>query len=249
MAVGDALFDPALRRGLADPDPDLAVLFALVIEAFNRETHATVDTGAPSQGDRQAIAMWLRRAMVENDRVPSLYASVPRLSAALFDGLESKVSFIRQVPCSVCGARALLPAVDFSLRISPVSRQALRSGQNAALGRAVAAALEDRNGMCFRTSVCLRIVYLLGVSRRERIDVDNLAKGTLDALEGVLYKDDSQIAHLDLVKLRSTGDEENVGVHIRPTEINDHAKDTFRQDFDVEWGGTKVINLEDYLEV
>ena len=41
-----------------------------------------------------------------------------------------------------------------------------------------------------------------------RPDVDNLAKVVLDALQGVCYKDDSQIVHLEVTK--AYGDEDSV---------------------------------------
>jgi hypothetical protein len=40
--------------------------------------------------------------------------------------------------------------------------------------------------------VCLQVVSVVSAARRT-IDVDNIVKGLLDAMQGVLYADDSQV--------------------------------------------------------
>lgn len=48
-------------------------------------------------------------------------------------------------------------------------------------------------------------------------DAENLAKSFLDALTGLVWRDDSQVAELHLVKLIASGDEQpHVEVHIVP---------------------------------
>lgn len=43
-------------------------------------------------------------------------------------------------------------------------------------------------------------VRLLDEDTRGRADVDNLAKGVMDALEGIIYLNDRQVVHLDASK-------------------------------------------------
>ena len=44
-------------------------------------------------------------------------------------------------------------------------------------------------------------VYLdFGLGNSRRVDLDNLSKGVLDALNGIVFKDDSQVAILNLMK-------------------------------------------------
>lgn len=46
-------------------------------------------------------------------------------------------------------------------------------------------------------------VALVGTYHASKPDCDNLAKGVMDALEGVAYKNDSQVVHIDVKKIYS----------------------------------------------
>ena len=46
--------------------------------------------------------------------------------------------------------------------------------------------------------VSMRVVFVLGNHRR--VDLDNLNKGVSDALNGIVYQDDTQVVSLHLVK-------------------------------------------------
>lgn len=63
-----------------------------------------------------------------------------------------------------------------------------------------------------------------------------------------MFDDDSQIEHMDLVKVRGTTADEHSAVRILPTELNAHSRDTLRETFEVGWGGQAVRNLDDFLE-
>ncbi|MCA1696398.1 MAG: RusA family crossover junction endodeoxyribonuclease [Actinobacteria bacterium] len=89
---------------------------------------------------------------------------------------------------------------------------------------------------------------VLGVQRREKLDLDNLTKGTLDSLRGIVFDDDSQVDHLDLVKVRGTSDDEFIAIRVQPTALNEHPTDTFRQTLQVAWAGRMMLNLDDYLD-
>ena len=55
----------------------------------------------------------------------------------------------------------------------------------------------------FRGDVAVKIVFMTA----SRADVDNLAKAVLDAGNGFLYRDDSQVKALDIRKLKSDREE------------------------------------------
>jgi Holliday junction resolvase RusA-like endonuclease len=46
--------------------------------------------------------------------------------------------------------------------------------------------------------VSMRVVFCL--SNRRRVDLDNLNKGVSDAMNGIVFKDDTQVVNLHLVK-------------------------------------------------
>lgn len=68
-------------------------------------------------------------------------------------------------------------------------------------------AMQDRNMFC--TAVMVDLHFRLGNKRR--VDLDNLSKAILDALNGVAWKDDSCVMDLHL---RKTASSDNPGVSI-----------------------------------
>lgn len=62
----------------------------------------------------------------------------------------------------------------------------------------------------FEGDVAVRLVFTL--PNRRRVDLDNLSKGCLDALNGICWRDDRQVAELHLRK--RVGDEPGVAVWI-----------------------------------
>jgi Holliday junction resolvase RusA-like endonuclease len=57
-------------------------------------------------------------------------------------------------------------------------------------------AMLGRPPMTCAVMVCM-VFYL---KDKRRVDLDNLAKGVNDGMRGIVFMDDSQIVHLDLVK-------------------------------------------------
>ena len=59
----------------------------------------------------------------------------------------------------------------------------------------------------------VRLIFTL--SNRRRVDLDNLSKGTLDGLRGIVFGDDSQVVNLHIVKLlKAPGQESVAGVFV-----------------------------------
>ncbi|MDP9225459.1 MAG: RusA family crossover junction endodeoxyribonuclease [Actinomycetota bacterium] len=67
------------------------------------------------------------------------------------------------------------------------------------------------------------MTFVLASSRSKALDVDNMAKALCDGLRGTVYKDDTQIQHLDLMEIRMTEDaEEWAHLRVRPTAVASH---------------------------
>ena len=64
--------------------------------------------------------------------------------------------------------------------------------------------------------VKVRIIYYLGTKRRK--DLQNLPKTTMDALNGAVYKDDSQVHDLHIIKKL---DRKNPRIRITIEEMSD----------------------------
>jgi hypothetical protein len=54
----------------------------------------------------------------------------------------------------------------------------------------------------FDRDLCIAMAFVLAPSRSKVLDVDNLAKTMCDGLRGTVYMVDTQIQHLDLLKVR-----------------------------------------------
>lgn len=52
----------------------------------------------------------------------------------------------------------------------------------------------------------LAVTIVFHVKHKRRVDVDNLGKGSIDALRGVLFADDRQIVDLRLIKIQPTNE-------------------------------------------
>lgn len=61
--------------------------------------------------------------------------------------------------------------------------------------------------------VSVRLVFVLGNKRR--VDCDNLSKGVLDGMRGIVFGDDSQVVNLHIVK-RVDKDQTGVAIHVYP---------------------------------
>lgn len=82
---------------------------------------------------------------------------------------------------------------------------------------------QEQAGMVHTQGINLRATFLMPrpksapkkfISMTKRPDIDKLARGLLDALTGVIYKDDSQVNVMVVEKLYAEGTDP-VGVHIR----------------------------------
>jgi Holliday junction resolvase RusA-like endonuclease len=78
-------------------------------------------------------------------------------------------------------------------------------------------AAEAHNAMVERDMLTgnLKATLMFSVNDKRRKDLDNLSKGTLDALTGIVFKDDSQIIRLTIEKQY---DKSNPGVFISVQE-------------------------------
>jgi len=75
-----------------------------------------------------------------------------------------------------------------------------------------------------------------------------MAKGLLDSFEGLLYRNDRQIDHLDLLRIESTGDESFISVRVQQTAINSH-DDVLDLRMRLGWVGQDAIDLENYVPI
>ena len=90
-------------------------------------------------------------------------------------------------------------------------------------------------------------ILFLSLEERDKKDLDNLPKILLDSLQGVVFKNDNQIDHLDLIKFRWGGDEDYIHINIGESTTNRH-EDVLYHGILHSWGGQEELRLEDFIE-
>lgn len=126
----------------------------------------------------------------------------------------------------------MLPVVEFVVHGTPVPKQSFRiSGHGGYRDPRVTAwqdtvtqaaldwmqnHLERIQRPLFEQSVEVSLYFFL--PDRRRVDLDNLSKAVLDALNGCLWEDDRQIMHMELTKYNGVG-KPAAGVIIKVQEI------------------------------
>jgi Holliday junction resolvase RusA-like endonuclease len=165
----------------------------------------------------------------------------------MFPAMLEKIQYLRRRPCQFCMPFERVDVICFQLKAAPVSRQV---DTHQAFKQAVQDLARVRHDFSdfYDARLCVAATFVLG--RRRRLpDLDNLAKTLLDALQGCAYRDDSQVEHLDLMRLGSFSDDSFIGVRVAATEIASHV-DVINPEFDVAWiptMGVGPIDLAPYL--
>jgi Holliday junction resolvase RusA-like endonuclease len=221
------LGDPALKAALERRPPDVLEVRAAAIALWRRSTR-TPGGSELSAEDEAAAGQWLRSLGGR----PGLEAIAFGLggerarpySYGFFADLSQKITWLMQRSCSICPeAPPAAPWFNSPLRLRPTSRQGITGADVEALRQRVQAAAGDHYAALFDRDLCIAMTFVLGARRSGILDVDNMAKTMCDALRGTVYKDDNQIQHLDLLKLRMVEDaEEWVHIRVRPTAVASH---------------------------
>ena len=160
----------------------------------------------------------------------------PVLRRVMSSNISWKANHLMTRPCRQCDMYSQVPFMAFFLKIPPQSRQASDTAMRHAFDEAIASDLKSKNFDFFDFAtayLCVAITFVVANGRR-RSDVDNLAKNLLDGLQDFAYKNDRQIDHLDLLRLRSRSTEEFISVRLACTDIDD-VHDVISPTFPVEW--------------
>jgi Holliday junction resolvase RusA-like endonuclease len=234
-----------LAAALDVPVPNVERIRELLIDAYNASTGETLD-GHSVVADQEAakrVGAWLR----EGQRDLAFIRRQSHPSSAVYSDLASKLVRLGQTYCSTCGRyESEDPVVVIPVRISPVSVQVLRQqpGMVTAYKAALSQAFANRGHHFGTTSVCAQLTFLVTTGRRG--DLDNLAKATLDAMQGHFFANDDQIAHLSLQRLTADGGEEAIVIRIQPSRLDEH-HEVIDRALRIGWAGAEVIDLESFL--
>lgn len=184
---------------------------ALIWRAFEQDENCSI-ARPPSDEERMQVEKWYREKMFSADIIP--YGYVRRLKPLVSASITQKASFLNQASCYTCEISSepngkSICCINFPIQVAPWSAQSCQS--NSEIKTAVNKELRNRNWLSPVADIpfCIGIVALVPRSSRRK-DCDNLAKGILDAMQGIVYVNDSQIQCLTVRRLEYSG---NVGIY------------------------------------
>lgn len=188
----------------------------VVFHAYSGDTNTPLPRD-PSPEQRRAVELWLRSQ--QDDAIAGLGMTRPLSRRFLVNTTTSdKASRLVQIACPTCGPRQR----HFPVDVDPWSAQS--SKLKVAIREGVTTQLAGGNGdrsmpMLPAGSVCLSIVAVVPMAGgRGRKDVDNLVKGLIDAMSGIIYTDDAQVQCLTVRRLEYSGTRGHYMVGVRQAE-------------------------------
>ena len=228
---------------LNSESPDYLKVKRDVIEAFCKEHNYKINSIDEIPLETQdEISRWLNRKYPD---ISNFIKYVPVSKFIFGSSLSSKISTISQFHCPQCDGKH--PVIIFPIKIPPISYQTQKTKLRNAFKRAIRSYFSNKKNSHYfgKNRICLQLVFINGLSTKEK-DVDNMAKLLVDSFEEILYKNDRQIDHLNLMKIRWDGDEEYVYVNIRQSTLNNHNNVLFDKIFH-NWAGQKLLKIEKYI--
>lgn len=242
--MGTAPFVTEEFLGWLNPErPDYESARKAVILAYNSETGANVDPSVPSD-DKSLIPIvyWLNR--LQCDGVDTwFYARRPMLTRQFYSSILSKVMSLGQFYCDIC--RSSTTIVTIPIRIRPRSHQAASPKVKAAFKRA----LEQRLGTAHNYSLqrlCIHMTVACRQSSRTG-DLDNIAKLLLDSMKNIVFEDDGQVDHLNVLRVQCCGDEDYLILRIGGSTLNQHRDVIYAGAEAHSWAGRPPLDLEDFM--
>jgi Holliday junction resolvase RusA-like endonuclease len=180
----------ALPRN-TEPSQRLEILW----QSYEEGTGAILNR-PPTLEERRSVWEWLR-GLRAYEPFPTYIVSGRHVKLAVSLSLVEKAAGLVQHWCTACQVivrpNGEIPfQVSFPIPVTPWSAQS--SKRRAAIRQGVHEALRARGYFTPRADdgICLSIVSLVPRSAPVK-DTDNLIKGLLDSMQGILYVDDKQV--------------------------------------------------------
>jgi hypothetical protein len=224
-------------------------VFDAVLAAYKADTGIDLDLNEITTEERQALRLyvvernWTSEGSLFHN--PNVLTHLP-----LFADMADKVGWLHQHACIVCPpVEDGPPPTYFPIGLPPWSHQS-KGYIGPALKQAIEANDQYAARLMERTTdmpLCVRVVFVLEDLATMK-DCDNMAKGLLDAFQGLIYVNDTQIEHLDLIKTHhAEGSAGYILLSHRPTRINDHTDVIHPMHPIIGWMGSDTLDLTPFL--
>ncbi len=231
--------DAAFLRALERDTRDMHYVRATVVDEYNKATGNKLSLNLQSDDPAlRDVVRWLNGL----DHFGFMHRT-PRLEHLVYSSMSNKLSAIAQWHCNFCNTG--FPSVVLPIRIKPLSYQSTPPKIRIAFKRALKEWLASKHRFEGQP-VCVHITIAVGRSSRIS-DVDNIAKLFLDGLKGTLFRDDKQVEHLSVARVRTSDDEDFAYVRVAPTRLNE-LDDMLFSKTDQLWAVGDAIDLAKYLD-
>ena len=204
-----------------------------IVRLFNSEMNREFDFKNLSIEQEKKIQRWLYQSKVYTlESINETY-----LKRNWFRNEFDKKDYLLQFHCKVCEIDGL---THFPIRISPMSRQVKSKIKNKFQKLIKSAPYVKNKSSHFTESdrLCLKLIFVINESRDK--DVDNMAKITLDGLKGILFPDDKQIDHLEVIKFKTKYLEDHISISIGRSHFNENKNILFRG-LNMGWAGLEKM--------
>lgn len=246
--VGETLLTKSFFQEFNSKNPDVEQIKNYVIQSFNKENGTNYGVNEPPTYEQEKeIVGWLNRIEGEHPYFVMSVRKKPVLLPFISTCLSSKISSIAQFNCPFCTDENSILISIFPIRISAISKQASDAKKRQAFEKAIASRFEDRDCVYKKGKpLCVFITFVLGEGNRNK-DLDNMSKALLDALKGdVLFGEDLDIEHLNLLKIKWSGNEDFIYVNIRGSSFSEHKNVLFKSMYH-SWSGAEFLDLNNFM--
>jgi Holliday junction resolvase RusA-like endonuclease len=230
-----------LNTELSKDKPNLSSVKRIILDWYYTENDSEIRSIDDLEKEKlDEIVRWMNRKEMSGEI--NLFQKKGQLKKLFYQSLSSKVSFVSQYHCPFCSQD--YPTVIMNIRIRPQSYQSLDSNLKKAFKAAVNSRINARNDDFKGCKICLHIVYVCSEERREK-DLDNMSKLLLDAIKDILFDDDAEVDHLNVMKIKNSDNEEYITVNIRKSNLNT-TSDLLSPFLHHSWAGAEMLELEDF---
>lgn len=189
--------------------------------------------------DADAGVLWL----CQNREKLDLHFRTTVLDVSAHITLSDKENWLAQQHCRICNPT--FPISIIPVRIRPESWQAIHTINKNAFKAAIQSRLESGHSRSIQKGrICLTLLFVCSTKRKRR-DLDNMAKLFMDAIEGIVMEDDTNVDHLNLMRLTHEGNEEYVSFQISGSRLNDHCNVVYPH-LRHSWAGAEPLIIENF---
>lgn len=219
-------FNEILQRS----DLDKVTIKKEIIDLFNITTGNCFQISDLTIDQESTIIKWMNKSNLDFISAKKEY----HYKRTWFVNEPEKLKYLQQGHCILCNDPSF--ALYLGVRIIPKSGNIKNKKIKAKFQEILkndAYVKHNVDLISLYDRIHLKLIFIINGTRDK--DVDNMAKITIDGLKGVLFPDDKQIDHLEVIKFKTNYLEDSIYISLRKSKLNSADNVIFR-DLNIYWG-------------